>query len=320
MRTRSVGLGIWPLACITVYGSVLVSCGDLRSEGVPVIEGPSSTTLVMGDSLTLTIATSAGKDAVSWFSSAPRVAVVRDGKIAARRPGTTWITVFANGARSNRIKLTVLPRPEGYSSDEIDYFIELAFESEYGLGGGVLRRWRSDTGLRVRLMGNVTATDQIVIESVRTEIERLTPLRIQLVEDSAMVEMHFVRQIRFREILPDAPPGNAGLVWVWWDPDDYLCRSVVLIATDVTDRQRSHLIREELTQALGLLEDSNMYPESVFYQDGSSQADEYSSLDRAAIELLYRDELRVGMTIAEAASVARLLTRFDRAGPVVQER
>jgi len=73
-----------------------------------------------------------------------------------------------------------------------------------------------------------------------------------------------------------------------------------LIASQgITQQERSHLIREELTQSLGLFQDSWRYPGSIFYQ-GWTDITEYSDLDRATIRLLYDSRLAPGMAPSEA--------------------
>ena len=49
---------------------------------------------------------------------------------------------------------------------------------------------------------------------------------------------------------------------------------------------QKHLLREELTQSLGLFNDSWKYPESIFYQ-GWSTVTEYSDMDKRLIDMLY---------------------------------
>jgi hypothetical protein len=51
--------------------------------------------------------------------------------------------------------------------------------------------------------------------------------------------------------------------------------------------EKKHLLREELTQSLGLFNDSWEYPESIFYQ-GWSDVTEYSNIDKEIIKQLYR--------------------------------
>jgi hypothetical protein len=52
-----------------------------------------------------------------------------------------------------------------------------------------------------------------------------------------------------------------------------------------TQAQRS-ILREELTQSLGLYNDSWKYPNSIFYQ-GGNDVTEYSDLDKEIIQMLY---------------------------------
>jgi hypothetical protein len=55
--------------------------------------------------------------------------------------------------------------------------------------------------------------------------------------------------------------------------------------TKSRDAQR-HLLREELTQSLGLINDTYDYPESIFYQ-GWTETTEYAPIDRELIQMLY---------------------------------
>jgi hypothetical protein len=49
---------------------------------------------------------------------------------------------------------------------------------------------------------------------------------------------------------------------------------------------QKHLLREELTQSLGLLNDSWKYPESIFYQ-GWTTTTEFTEMDKRLIDLIY---------------------------------
>jgi len=65
--------------------------------------------------------------------------------------------------------------------------------------------------------------------------------------------------------------------------------------------QRSYLIREELTQSLGLMKDSYDYPRSIFFQRFTATT-EFTDLDRNLISILYREDITHGMTRDEAFS------------------
>lgn len=296
---------------------LLAACGDAGPETALEITPPASTEIVVGETVQLTAAASGEAGVLGWSSGDPTVATVTAGLVEALRPGPVVIQVSAAGALPDEIELTVIPRPGGYEAAEIDYFADIAFGAEFGGATPLLRRWRTTPGPQIRINGTPSPADLEMVDSVVAEMNRLTPLDIQLVEDAPTVEMHFVPQDEFGQILPEAPDGNIGLVWVWWAGDQYIFESVVLIATDIPEDRRAHIIREELTQMLGLLQDSFRYPESIFYQNFSTVT-EYLPIDRTVIELLYRPELEVGMTEQEAMRVARRLLREDVAAPAAE--
>jgi hypothetical protein len=49
---------------------------------------------------------------------------------------------------------------------------------------------------------------------------------------------------------------------------------------------KKHILREELTQSIGLLNDSMKYPNSIFYQ-GWTFPTEYTELDKEVIKRHY---------------------------------
>jgi hypothetical protein len=61
---------------------------------------------------------------------------------------------------------------------------------------------------------------------------------------------------------------------------------VDLERTSFNYEAQKHLLREELTQSLGLLNDSWKYPESIFYQ-GWTTTTAYSEMDKRLIDMLY---------------------------------
>lgn len=69
-----------------------------------------------------------------------------------------------------------------------------------------------------------------------------------------------------------------GLINIDWDVDTYRAN----------EGEQKHLLREELTQSLGLFNDSPKYRESIFY-DGWTTTTEYSDLDREPIQMLYNE-------------------------------
>ena len=83
---------------------------------------------------------------------------------------------------------------------------------------------------------------------------------------------------------------------------------VLISTTGLTADERAHLIREELTQSLGLLADSARYEDSIFYQEWTT-TNRYSPLDRAVIEMLYQPLLLPGITVEEALEALEEMPR-----------
>lgn len=294
----------------------LAACGDSPAEPDPdaiiLIDALASTDLTVGDELGLSASAFADAALLSWVSRDTSVAEVMAGLVEARRPGSVQIDVTAPGA-SGSIELRVLPRDGGYAATEIDYFAEIAFGAEFGGAEPVVRRWA--VGPAIRVNGSPTDEDRATLEQVVAELNILmATTEISLVEGEAAVELHFAPAAQLADILPQYIQGNIGFFWVWWDASQVLNRSVVLIATDVDVGVRRHLIREEVTQMLGLMQDSFTFPESIFYQS-FSQVSEYAAVDRAVIEMLYGAHVMPGMERLAAVRGLRRATRMV-AGPL----
>lgn len=187
-----------------------------------------------------------------------------------------------------------------FSQAQIDYFMEIAMGSEYNQQGAPrIRKWSGD--IRVQAFGNPTSEDLRTLRSVISEVNGLTggAIRMQLVTNNPNVTIHFVPEAQFRRIEPAYIPVNFGFFVTRWDNRGIINRANVLITTTgVTQKERSHLIREELTQALGLMRDSYRYADSMFYQPWTDTP-RFSNLDRALIQMLYLPQIKPGMTTAE---------------------
>ena len=191
----------------------------------------------------------------------------------------------------------------GYTEEEIDYFLEIALGTEYGGAQPVIRKWRQD--LKINLMGTPSETDMKTLDDVIKELNGIIDgVSLWEVEGQANVEIHFLPEDEFSQIEPNYVPLNYGFFWVQWNGDGELTFTRILIATDevITQAVRSHLLREELTQSLGLMRDSNRYPDSIFYQ-GFTNTTAYSEIDKVVIEILYLNEIRTNMTEAEVREV-----------------
>jgi len=211
---------------------------------------------------------------------------------------TTTTTV----ATTTTTTTTTLPG-SGYDPAALDYFREIAGFSEFGgSGNGELHRWTGD--LRIAVYGDPTLEDRTALAAVLDDLNGIIDtIEVTVVASDSNVDLYFVPVDDFASIEPGYVEGNMGYVYIWWDGDGSIYSGRVLISTTgLTPDERAHLIREELTQGLGLLNDSWDYSESIFYQ-GWTDVTEYAPIDRVIIEMLYRPELSAGMDIDDALTV-----------------
>ncbi|MBS4539615.1 DUF2927 domain-containing protein [Clostridium sp. D2Q-11] len=182
-----------------------------------------------------------------------------------------------------------------YTQKEVNYFTEIALGAEYG-GSPYVKKWVSD--VRIKVGGNPTENDLKKLRGVVGELnDIIQTIELSIVEDNENINMYFVPQGDFREYIPGAVKGNVGYFTYYTKGKFEIDRATILIGTFGTNqRDRSHLIIEEVTQALGMGKDSPKYKDSIFHEyEGESLNQEYSKLDKKVIEILYREDISLGM-------------------------
>jgi hypothetical protein len=204
-----------------------------------------------------------------------------------------------------------------YTPAQINYFLEVALKSEYGNSQPMIKKWERD--INIKVLGSPTPEDLRTLQSVIDELNTLVSgIQLQIVSvaegqnphvpgNSPNLEIYFVPESKFSHYEPNYQPLNYGFFWDWWNDDKVIQAGRIMISTvGITQQERSHLIREELTQSLGLMEDSEQYRDSIFYQ-GWTDTTHYAAIDKVLIEMLYRPEIRPGMTKSQVLKVFQTL-------------
>jgi hypothetical protein len=75
--------------------------------------------------------------------------------------------------------------------------------------------------------------------------------------------------------------------------------------------EQKHLLREELTQSLGLARDSYLYSDSIFQQAFSTKVTKYAQIDKDLIRLLYHPEMSVGLNANQVDSILRKILQEE---------
>ncbi|EKU98914.1 Protein of unknown function (DUF2927) [Leptolyngbya sp. PCC 7375] len=198
------------------------------------------------------------------------------------------------------------------TNEILDYFYEVALSSEFGESTGKVIKWETD--IKIFISGQYPTYLDVELTKIIDELNQLSE-SIQLTRTASKEEsnylIHFGSAAEYSDIEPNAKPyvdDNWGLLWVYWDGNGEIYQGSmyvdVLRATD-EDAQK-HILREELTQSLGLLNDSYKYPESIFYQKWT-ETTEYSAIDQQIIKILYSDKVKANMTQQELNAVFKSL-------------
>lgn len=185
-----------------------------------------------------------------------------------------------------------------------EYFLSISFGAEYG-ENETLKKWQKDIKVYV-----TDTTQTLLLQELDQIIAELNNLigEIQLYRVNSRSESNFIvyfgdAATYMREYSPEAAqwvPDNLGFFWVNWDGEGVITNGTMYVDLQRTQaiNCRRHLLREELTQALGLMQDSKQYPNSIFQQNWTCTT-AYADIDRDLIQQLYHPKLRPGMNKKE---------------------
>lgn len=190
-----------------------------------------------------------------------------------------------------------------YSQEEIEYFTEIALGAEFGDEIPVIKKWTDN--IRIKVDGEPTEADLQTITDIVDDLNELIDgIKIKLVEKKENLTITFSPENQFKSIDQNYVPTNYGFFWALWHDDNFVIydASILVSSADITQQERSHLIREELVQSLGLMNDSNKYNDSIFYQEWTD-VKEFSELDKSVIKLLYLKKIKLGMSKEQVLGV-----------------
>lgn len=169
------------------------------------------------------------------------------------------------------------------------YLLDIALGSEFGGNSATLKKWGSNLKIYLK---DTTHHDLVEeFNQITAEINELSEgIKMERVdqETEANFVIFFSDQDTYAAFEPNARDhvaGNYGLVWIYWDSQCTITRGSMYVDVfrTVDINCQKHLLREELTQGLGLLNDSYTYPQSIFYQDWTCTTG-YAEVDRELLQ------------------------------------
>lgn len=198
---------------------------------------------------------------------------------------------------------------KGYSAEEIlSYFEEVALHAEYYDGEDApqeLRRWKDK--MVCAIVGTPTDEDRALLERLFEELNAIPHfpgICFESEDDEANITMHFERGKAYDRLAAEHVAGPTdGFATCWYQPSEYVYfRAEIGIRADIDQTVRNSVILEELIQSFGLMNDSYLHDDSIFYQD-YNEPQWPSELDWILVDLLYRPELSPGMAVEECRDI-----------------
>jgi len=174
-----------------------------------------------------------------------------------------------------------------------NYFKKIAYGNEFTDGSMYLKKWNRD--VKIFVLGQKDAEMESELLKVVKELNDLiNTINISVVtnkEDANMIVFFGSKQEfnNFDPSLKTYVENNEGLFKIKHNTSDiYFGEMYVNTKGNLTSNQKKHLLREELTQSLGLCNDSYRYSKSIFYQ-GWTDTTEYAEIDKEIIKMLYNN-------------------------------
>lgn len=207
------------------------------------------------------------------------------------------------------------PALSAYDESVIAYFKNIALGFEFGTASKITRKWNADMKIFVGGQPDENLLEEL--DKIIVEVNELATngFSMKIVSDSLQSNYYlflgsgddFVKMFPGQEKYVS---DNWGLFYIAWNGTNYLYKGHMYVdIVRAGAAGQKHLLREELTQSLGLAQDSPMYPESIF-QSAWTTTTEYAPIDRDVIRLLYHPNMRVGLNEQEVDEVLReILTK-----------
>jgi len=195
-----------------------------------------------------------------------------------------------------------------YEINVIDYFEDIALGFELGNASRITRKWNSE--MKIFIGGQPNAVLRSELEKIKMEINELVTdgFQMDIVDDSLQSNYYifFGTGAEYAEIFPsqsDLVGSNWGLFSVFWNGQNQITSGYMYVDIErANSTEQKHLLREELTQSLGLAKDSPIYSESIF-QSAWTTTTEYALIDRDLIRLLYHPSMSVGLNANQVTEV-----------------
>jgi hypothetical protein len=188
------------------------------------------------------------------------------------------------------------PAKPKVSKAALDYFFTVALGTGAANKTSVVNLW-TDEVVTVGVHGFTNAGRRCLSKTISdfNALTRTTDLRVA--DGPGDIEIYIAPITKFHSLDPSYEYASDDVAYfsTHWGDDHQMTDATVLIRSDgTTASERCRLIRGELTESMGLSEESAKHPSSIFYSEFSDAPAQYSALDKAIIRLMYDGAIEPG--------------------------
>lgn len=212
--------------------------------------------------------------------------------------------------------------------ETFDYFMEIAHKIEGLASDQPIRKWGTRDGLGKEVFVYVSKKESSFdrdmfaeLEHIVAEVNNLTDeVNLKIIEGDPQtnIELNALRVYLgsiagYKSHIEtgasvDGVTSDGFFVYHSVGGTSEIVRGSVWVDTITpAEKQRlKHVLREEVTQVLGLTNDSNRYEDSIFFQ-GDSENSSYSKADRDLFRILYHPDIKVNTSKAQTEAVLKTI-------------
>ena len=210
-----------------------------------------------------------------------------------------------------------------YDKELINYFNEVALNAEFDDTSDRIIKWTEPMSLYIIKDGEFD-TQISIIKNTISKINNLTKgeFKIQLVDNYLKSNAVFflLEKDKVELLVPSFFEGieeeSAGLTVIEYDSENYEIKyAKIFIDINEPLESQESIILEELTQSIGLMNDSEKYANSIFYQNkalDSINTMEYSKMDIDIIKMLYHPKMKPGLNFKKAEKVIKQILKNQK--------
>lgn len=228
-------------------------------------------------------------------------------------PETTDIPVRTSEPVSDVTEAPATEEPENKKDIWVNarqlfgFYDEIALHAEFGTQDGRIHKWTEPISLYIRpSQERIKYLDYIsdFLDNLN-KIEGFPGIRIAEYSFNSGIVLDFVSESKMSGITASYGETAIGFTTIYWNSKSNAITSAeiyILNEKSATEDEIRHALLEEITQSLGLINDSSRYEDSIFYIEYSTTP-ALSQTDWQVISIHYSDEIRCGMNKEEVKNV-----------------